>query len=78
MKEHTAGHYLDIYLTRKEMQDKGVTNPSEEIKKFTNDFVDKLRALPQDEEIILDNHSFYDSKGNLILKIPFSKTKDGE
>lgn len=78
MKELTAGHYLDIYSTRKEMQDKGVTNPSEEIKKFTNDFVDKLRTLPQDEEIILENHSFYDSKGNLILKIPVSKTEDGE
>ena len=64
-------HYLDIYTTRKEMQEKGITNPSEQIKKFTREFVEKLLTYSLDEEIILkDNGSFFDSKGNLIMKIP--------
>ena len=75
MKGLSVGHYLDIYLTRKEMQEKGITNPSEQIKKFTNDLVEKLKALPLDEEIILNDHSFYDSKGNFIIKIPVEKTQ---
>ena len=70
MKGLSVGHYLDVYSTRKEMQEKGITNPSEQIKKFTSDLVEKLKALPLDEEIILDDSSFYDSKGNLIIKIP--------
>ena len=36
-------HYLDIYTIRKEMQEEGLTNPSEQIKKFTSDFVEKLQ-----------------------------------
>ncbi len=75
MKGLSVGHYLDIYSTRKEMQEKGITNPSEQIKKFTNDFVEKLQALPLDEEVILNDHSFFDSKGNLILRIPDEKTQ---
>lgn len=64
-------HYLDIYTTRKEMQENGITNPSEQIKNFTKEFVEKLQAYSLDEEIILkDNGSFFDSKGNLIIKIP--------
>ncbi|MCZ8215223.1 MAG: hypothetical protein O9262_03240 [Cyclobacteriaceae bacterium] len=70
MKGLSVGHYLDIYSTRKEMQEKGITNPSEQIKKFTNDFVEKLKALSLDEKIILNDHSFYDSKGDLIIKMP--------
>lgn len=70
MKGLTVGHYLDIYSTRKEMQEKGITNPSEQIKIFTNDLVEKLKALPLDEEIIVNDHSFFDSKGNLISKMP--------
>jgi lipoate-protein ligase A len=73
MKGLSVGHYLDIYSTRKEMQEKGITNPSEQIKKFTNDFVEKLKALSLDEEIILNDHSFYDSKGDLIIKMPEKK-----
>ena len=64
-------HYLDIYTTRIEMQEKGITSPSEQIKKFTREFVEKLLTYSLDEEIILkDNGSFFDSKGNLIMKIP--------
>jgi hypothetical protein len=60
------------------MQEKGISNPSEQTKKFTNDLVEKLKALPLDEEIKLDGHSFYDSKGNLILKMPVEKTTDAD
>jgi hypothetical protein len=63
-------HYLDIYTVRKEMQEENITNPSEEIKKFTNDFVKKLQNMELDEEIVLKDSSFFDSIGNLIMKIP--------
>jgi len=65
-----VSHYLDIYTIRKEMQEEGITNPSEEIKKFTKDFVEKLQNMPLDEEIILKDSSFLDSFGSLIMKIP--------
>jgi hypothetical protein len=58
------------------MQEKGISNPSEQTKKVTNDFVEKLKALPLDEEIKLDDHSFYDNKGNLILKMPVETDAD--
>jgi len=60
-------HYIGIYTIRKRMQDEGITNPSEKIKKFTTDFVEKLKNIPLEEEIILKGNSFYDSKGNLII-----------
>ena len=63
-------HFLNIYTVRKDMQEKGITNPSEEIKKFTKDFVEKLQNMDLDEEVILIDNSFLDSKGNLIMKIP--------
>ena len=59
------------------MQDEGVTNPSVQIKKFTTDFVEKLKNMPLEEEIKLKDDSFYDSKGNLIIKIPTKKRKRG-
>lgn len=70
MKGLSVRHYLNIYTARKEMQENGITNPSEKIRKFTNKLIEKLKSLPLEEEIILNDHSFYDSKGNLILKIP--------
>jgi len=63
-------HYLGVYSVRKRMQEEGIINPSEQIKKFTRDFVEKLESLPLNEEIVLQDNSFYDSKGNLIMKIP--------
>lgn len=72
MKKLDVKHFLDIYQTRKKMQEEGITNPSEEIKKFTKEFVEKLLNLPLDEEIKLKNNTFFDSKGNLILKMPSS------
>ena len=71
MKNFDVKHYLDIYTLRNEMQEKDITQPSEQIKKFTRDFVEKLQTYALDEEIILnENGTFFDSKGNLILKIP--------
>ncbi len=71
MKNIDVRHYLDIYTIRKEMQEKGITQPSEQIKKFTDGFVEKLHTYSLDEEIILnEDGSFFDSKGNLILTIP--------
>lgn len=64
-------HYLDIYIIRKEMQEEGITNPPEEIKIFVREFVEKLQNYSLDEEIVLkENGSFFDSKGTFILKIP--------
>jgi hypothetical protein len=70
MKNLDVKHYLDIYSTRKKMQEEGITNPSEQFKKFTNDFVEKLESLPLNEEIILQDHSSLDKNGNLIMRIP--------
>lgn len=70
MKKLDVEHYLYIYTVRKEMQEKGVTNPSENIKKFTCKFVEILEKMPLDEEIILKESSFYDSKGRLLIKFP--------
>lgn len=70
MENLDVKHYLDIYTMRKEMQEDGITNPSKEIKKFTKDFVEKLQNMPLNDEIILKDSSFFDSLGNLIIKIP--------
>jgi hypothetical protein len=70
MKILDVHHFLGIYTARKEMQEEGITNPSEKIKKFTRDFVFKLQSMPLDEEIILKGDSFFDSLGHLIEKIP--------
>lgn len=52
------------------MQDQGITYPSKKIKEFTKTFVEKLSKMPMDEEIIIENNSFFDSKRNLIIEIP--------
>lgn len=66
-------HFLNIYTIRKEMQDEGITNPSKKIKEFTKNFVEKLSKMPMDEEIIIEDNSFFDSKRNLIIKIPIDR-----
>ena len=70
MEDLTVKHYLNVYTTRKEMQKKGITNPSTEIKKFTQDLIDKLNDYSLDEKILLKDGSFFDSEGKLILTIP--------
>lgn len=52
------------------MQDEGITYPSKKIKEFTKTFVEKLSNMPMDEEIIIENNSFFDSKRNLIIEFP--------
>lgn len=54
-------HYLNIYQLRMKMQDAGVTNPSQKIKSFTRELVEKMSTMPLDEEITLEGNSFYDS-----------------
>ena len=70
MKNLDVQHYLDIYTVRKEMQELVITNPREEIKEFVKEFVDKLENLPLDMEIILEDNSFFNTDGFLIMKIP--------
>lgn len=70
MKKLDVEHYFDIYSMRKEMQEEGITNPSEDIKKFTRELLEILEKMPLDEEIILKESSFYDSKGRLLIKFP--------
>ena len=45
----TVQHFLEIYQLRKSMQDDGVTNPSESIKRFTADFVQALKKHDPNE-----------------------------
>ena len=71
MKNLDVQHYLDIYTVRKEMQELGITNPREEIKEFVKEFVDKLEKLPLDMEIFLEDNSFFDKDGLLIMEIPY-------
>lgn len=73
MKGLTVRHCLDVYTRRKDMQERGITNPSEQIKKFTREIVEKLKALPLDEEIVSNDHSFFDSRGDLIMKVPIEE-----
>jgi hypothetical protein len=70
MNNLNVEHYLDIYIMRKEMQEEGITNPSEDIKKFTRELVEVLEKMPLDEEIILEENGFYDNKGNLLITFP--------
>jgi len=70
MKKLDVEHYFYIYTVRKEMQEKGITNPNENVKKFTSELVEILEIMPLDEEIILKESGFYDSKENLLIKFP--------
>lgn len=70
MEKLDVKHCLGIYQIRKRMQDDGITNPSLEIKRFTTEFVEKLSKMPLDEMVTIKESSFFDSKGNLISKIP--------
>ena len=70
METHNVRHYLHIYATRKEMQEAGLTDVSEEMKEFTKKFVEKLKALPLEEKIILIDKSFYTGNGQLVASMP--------
>lgn len=70
MRNLNVKHYLDIYTTRKKMQEEGIINPKEEVQNFLKDFIEILQNMPLNEEIIMKDDSFLDSKGNHIIKIP--------
>jgi len=65
-----VNHYLGIYKIRMQMQDEGITNPSDEIKLLTKTIVEKLSQLPLTEKIELENGKMTDSKGNVIVVFP--------
>lgn len=78
MKKQDVQHFLGVYQIRKRLQDEGLSNPSEEIKKFTRDFVEKLSQMPPDKEVTIENNCFYDSSKNLIAKIPYPRERERE
>ncbi len=63
-------HYLGIYKIRLQMQEEGITNPSDEIKLLAKTIVEKLSQLPLTEKIELENGKMTDSKGNVIVVFP--------
>ncbi len=65
-------HYLGVYKTRMEMQNSGITNPSDEIKELTKTIVEKLSLIPLEEKIKLENGAMIDSKGNIIVTFPIN------
>lgn len=52
------------------MLEQGIIHPKEQFRQFTIAFVEKLQNFPLDDEIIIKDKAFFDSSGNLILKIP--------
>ena len=68
-----AKHFLGIYQTRKEMQEKGITNPPPKIKALTNQIVEKLSKFPSSEKIDILHGNLVDSKGNIIATLPKRK-----
>lgn len=70
MKNLDVKHYLGIYKTRQEMQNLGITNPSDAVKDFTNEIVRKLSSMSLEEIITINDRKFIDSKGIVIIEFP--------
>lgn len=70
MKHLTAKHVLEVYKTRLEMQEAGITNPPENIKKITKSIVETLPKLPMQEIVDYVDGALVDLKGNVIIKFP--------
>ena len=70
MNELTIKHFYEIYKTRLEMQEAGITNPPENIKEFTQSIVETLSKLPMEEIVDYIDGTLVDSKGNVIVKFP--------
>lgn len=70
MKHLTAKHVLEVYKTRLEMQEAGITNPPENIKEFTQSIVETLSKLPMEEIVDYVDGALVDLKGNVIIKFP--------
>lgn len=67
MHQLTVKHYLEIYKTRLEMQEQGITNPLDYIKIFTRQLVEKLSQLPQEEMVEFIDMKLIGTKGNVIV-----------
>jgi len=67
-------HYLEIYKLRKEMMEKGITNPLPEGKKVINEIVSKLSKMSLDEKIDLQlkdgKYIMMDSNEKIIVTFP--------
>ena len=72
MSKLDVKHFLNIYRKRMQMQEKGITNPSDEIKVFTRTLVQKLSSMPLDTELRIENHSLIDNSGNIVIIFPTS------
>ncbi|WP_299673392.1 hypothetical protein [uncultured Tenacibaculum sp.] len=70
MTKLNVTHFLGINKIRKRMHEEGINNPSVEFKKFTRDFIEQLSKMPMEEKMSCKNGSFFDSKGNIIAKLP--------
>ncbi|MFS4445370.1 hypothetical protein [Maribacter sp. 2307UL18-2] len=74
MKRLDVEHYLSLYKFRKEMMEKGITNPLPQGKKLINEIISKLSKMPSDEEIELRKKDgklvMMDSKENIIVIVP--------
>lgn len=66
MHKVTVKHLLEVYKTRLEMQQQGITNPSDHVKIFTKKIVEKLSQLPQEELIKFIDMKLIDSNGYII------------
>ncbi|MEP3387073.1 MAG: hypothetical protein ABJO02_02740 [Reichenbachiella sp.] len=70
MSDLDVKHFLDVYRNRMKMQEAGITQPTDEVKKITRDIVEKLSAMPIDELIEIMDNSLVDSKGNVVAALP--------
>ncbi len=74
VKKLDVEHYLSLYKFRKEMMEKGITNPLPEGKKLINEIISKLSKMPMDEKIELSRKDgqlvMMDSKENIIVIVP--------
>lgn len=66
MHKVTVEHLLEVYRTRLEMQEEGITNPLDYIKIFTRQLVEKLSQLPQEDLIEFRDNKLIDTKENVI------------
>ena len=73
MSSLTVEHFLGVYQIRKHLQESGISNPNDEIKEFTRDFVEKLSEMPLNDLVSIKGNSFYDARGNIIATILMNK-----
>lgn len=73
----TAGHLLQIYRVRRDMQRDGITNPPFEVKSFCEDLVLQLEALDPAEKVDLrqrgDGGIDFIAGGKVLATLPPDK-----